>query len=108
EPRDEFTVEANPGTLTAEKVAVLAAFGVNRVSIGAQSFHPHLLRMLDRDHAPDDVPRAVRTVRQAIPQLSLDLIFGVPGQTLDDWRTDLSRALELEPDHVSTYWLTYE
>jgi oxygen-independent coproporphyrinogen-3 oxidase len=104
----EFSIEANPGTLDADKVAVLADHRVNRVSLGAQSFHPHLLKVLDRDHAPTDVPRAVDLVRQQIPQLSLDLIFGVPGQTEAEWRMDLARALGLGPDHVSTYGLTYE
>ena len=108
EPGHEFSVEANPGTLDADKVAVLTAHGVNRVSLGAQSFRPHLLRALERDHAPADVPRAVELVRRLGARLSLDLIFGVPGQTLDDWRDDLRRALELGPDHVSTYGLTYE
>jgi oxygen-independent coproporphyrinogen-3 oxidase len=104
----EFTIEGNPGTLDADKVAVLADHGVTRVSLGAQSFHPHLLRVLERDHAPADVPRAVASVRQRIAEVSLDLIFGVPGQSLADWRADLDAALALAPDHVSTYGLTYE
>lgn len=107
-PGHEFSIEANPGTLDADKVAVLADHGVNRVSLGAQSFHPHLLRVLERDHAPADVPRAVEIVRRRIDNVSLDLIFGVPGQTLDEWRADLSWALRLAPQHVSTYGLTYE
>src|SRR5437588_139860 len=108
EPGHEFTAEANPGTLDADKVAVLAEHGVNRVSLGAQSFHPHLLRVLERDHEPADVPRAVECVRRGIATVSLDLIFGVPGQTLAEWAADLDRALALGPDHVSTYGLTYE
>lgn len=104
----EFTVEANPGTLDLDKVNVLADHGVNRVSLGAQSFHRGTLAMLDRDHAPDDVPRAVECVRRRIPDLSLDLIFGAPGQTLADWTNDLEQTLALQPDHVSTYGLTYE
>lgn len=104
----EFSVEANPGTLDNEKVAVLADHGVTRVSLGVQSFHPHLLAVLERDHVPADVPRAVEAVRARITQLSLDLIFGVPGQTLAEWERDLEQALALAPDHVSTYGLTYE
>jgi oxygen-independent coproporphyrinogen-3 oxidase len=104
----EFTIEANPGTLDAEKVAVLADYGVTRVSLGAQSFQPHLLHVLERDHAPEDVPRAVEVIRRRIGEVSLDLIFGVPDQTLPDWDADLRQALALEPDHVSTYGLTYE
>jgi oxygen-independent coproporphyrinogen-3 oxidase len=105
---DEFTIEGNPGTLDADKVAVLADHGVNRVSLGAQSFSPRLLRVLERDHVPDDVPRAVERVRRRIERVSLDLIFGAPGQTLAEWDADLRRALALQPDHVSTYGLTYE
>jgi oxygen-independent coproporphyrinogen-3 oxidase len=104
----EFSVEANPGTLTAEKIDVLAAHGVNRVSLGAQSFQPHLLQVLERDHQPADVPAAVARIRDKIEVFSLDLIFGVPGQSLDDWHSDVRQVLALEPDHVSTYGLTYE
>jgi oxygen-independent coproporphyrinogen III oxidase len=107
-PDGEFTTEANPDTLTADKINVLAAHGVNRVSLGAQSFHPHLLHMLDRAHDPDEIAGAVDRVRRRIEQVSLDLIFAVPGQTLAEWTTDLERALRLSPDHVSTYGLTYE
>jgi oxygen-independent coproporphyrinogen III oxidase len=107
-PGYEFSVEANPGTLTPEKVAVLAENGVNRVSLGAQSFQPRLLRVLERDHKPQDVPPAVDHIKRHIGQVSLDLIFGVPGQTLGDWEADLQQALSLQPDHLSTYGLTYE
>jgi oxygen-independent coproporphyrinogen-3 oxidase len=107
-PGYEFSVEANPAGLDAEKVSVLAEHGVNRLSLGAQSFQPHLLRVLERDHEPADVLRAVEIAKPRIAQLSLDLIFGVPGQTLADWRADLRQALDLQPDHVSTYGLTYE
>jgi oxygen-independent coproporphyrinogen-3 oxidase len=107
-PGGEFSLEANPDSLSADKVAVLADHGITRVSLGAQSFHPHLLEVLDRTHRPDEVPQAVERVRRRIPQVSLDLIFGVPGQSAEHWRADLRRALSLEPDHVSTYGLTYE
>jgi oxygen-independent coproporphyrinogen-3 oxidase len=104
----EFSIEANPATLDPNKIAILADHGANRVSLGAQSFHPHLLQILERDHLPADVPRAVELIRRRIPLLSLDLIFGVPGQTLAEWDADLRQALALEPDHLSTYGLTYE
>jgi oxygen-independent coproporphyrinogen-3 oxidase len=104
----ELSVEANPDSLTADKVAVLAAAGVNRVSLGAQSFHPHLLGVLERRHAPEEVARAVERIRAHVPQVSLDLIFGIPGQTAQEWQADLARALTLAPDHVSTYGLTFE
>jgi oxygen-independent coproporphyrinogen-3 oxidase len=108
QPGHEFSIEANPGTLSADKISVLADYGVARVSLGVQSFQPPLLQVLERDHAPDDVPRAVDAIRRRIPQISLDLIFGVPGQTLLQWEADLDRALALRPDHISTYGLTYE
>src|SRR5262249_47923431 len=104
----EFSIESTPESIDANKVAVLARHGVNRISIGAQSFHPHLLRVLERIHDPTDVPRAVDCAKQSIAQVSLDLIFGVPGQTLQDWDADMKQALSLEPDHLATYGLTYE
>jgi oxygen-independent coproporphyrinogen-3 oxidase len=104
----EFSLETNPDSLSAEKVDVLADFGVNRISLGAQSFQPHLLTSLERRHNPDDVPRCVAAIRKRIANVSLDLIFGIPGQSLDDWHADLERALRLEPCHLSTYGLTYE
>ncbi len=104
----EFTVEANPESFTDDKAAILAGHGVTRVSLGAQSFHPDLLRVLERAHDPAAIGPAAERARRHGLQVSLDLIFGVPGQGLDDWRADLARALALGPDHVSTYGLTYE
>ncbi len=107
-PGGEFTVESNPNTLDADKVAVLAAHGVNRVSLGAQSFQPATLKALDRDHDPAAVGRAFDLLRPAIENVSLDLIFGAPGQTRAGWAADLECALALAPSHVSAYGLTYE
>lgn len=104
----EFSIEATPDSLTDAKIAVLAEFGVNRVSIGAQSFHADTLRFLERTHAAADIAQAVGSVRRRIGQVSLDLIFGVPGQALADFEDDLNRAIELAPDHVSAYGLTFE
>lgn len=104
----EFSIESTPESLTDEKVKVLADHGVNRVSIGVQSFNAPSLQMLERVHTPGDVPRAVECVRRRIGNISLDLIFGVPGQSLADWNADLTQALSLEPQHISTYGLTYE
>lgn len=104
----EFTVESNPNTLTAEKVAILADHGVNRVSLGAQSFRPHLLRQLERNHDPASVARAIDLLRQRFHNVSIDLIFGIPGQTEREWEEDLDKALSLEPNHISAYGLTYE
>lgn len=104
----EFAVEANPNSVDEEKVGLLADHGVNRLSLGVQSFQPEVLRMLERDHQADDVPRAVEMVRRRINNVSFDLIFGVPGQTLAQWVQDLRRALTFEPTHIATYGLTYE
>lgn len=104
----EFSVEANPAGLETEHVRVLADAGVNRVSLGAQSFDPKVLATLERDHRGDDIRRAVERVRARIDNVSLDLIFGVPGQTLESWAATLERAIALDPRHVSTYGLTFE
>src|SRR4051812_16770989 len=107
-PGGEFSVEGNPESVTADKVDVLAGYGVNRVSLGVQSFRPDLLARLDRVHRPDHVGPALDRIRRRIANVSLDLIFGVPGQSVADWGADLDAALAFEPDHVSTYGLTYE
>jgi oxygen-independent coproporphyrinogen-3 oxidase len=105
----ETTVEANPETVSETLLAVLAAAGVNRISIGVQSFQPRHLRTLDRRHDPAAAARSVEAARAAgIENVSLDLIFGIPGQSLDEWRGDLEAALALEPSHLSCYGLTYE
>ena len=103
---DELTVEANPETVTPELAALLREHGVNRVSVGAQSFRPALLEVLERRATPDDVRRAVHTLRDAgFDNVSLDLIYGVPGQSAADLDADLSDALALEPEHLSCYEL---
>lgn len=108
-PDAEITVEANPTTVTDEIAGVLAAAGVTRVSIGAQSFDADELRTLDRDHQPHDVAQAVTTCRRhGLRHISLDLIFGVPGQTPASWQATLRAAIALEPEHISCYGLTYE
>jgi oxygen-independent coproporphyrinogen-3 oxidase len=90
-------------------MAILAAGGVNRVSIGAQSFNPQHLKTLERWHNPDNVPRAVEAAHRAgIPRQSVDLIFAIPGQSLHEWRDDLQRAIALGTTHLSCYNLTYE
>ncbi len=104
----EWTVEANPGDLDSERVDVLAQQGVNRISLGAQSFQDAKLRLLERDHVADDIAHTVELVTQAGMQVSIDLIFAVPGETSADWHEDLRQALALSPDHVSTYGLTFE
>lgn len=104
----EWTVEANPGTFDAAKADVLREGGVNRVSLGAQSFQTALLATLERNHNPDDVPRALDLIRPRFPRWSFDLIFGVPGSNLDHWLSDLTSALALQPSHLSCYGLVFE
>ncbi len=107
-PGAEICVEANPAGLDDDKIAVLTDAGVNRVSLGVQSFDTKVLELLERDHRGSDIPAVVERVRRSIPNLGLDLIFGVPGQTLELWQTTVSTALALEPTHLSTYGLTFE
>lgn len=107
-PGAEITTEANPDTVTPEVAQALAARGFTRVSLGMQSAVPHVLATLDRTHRPDNVASAFAAVRAAGMQVSLDLIYGTPGESLHDWRTSLQAVVELEPDHVSAYALVVE
>jgi len=107
----EFTVESNPETTTREVLEVLASGGVNRVSVGAQSFNAEHLKTLERHHDPANVVRALELAAECgIPRRSIDLIFAIPGQTLQDWHRDLDAALELSGliEHISAYNLMYE
>lgn len=107
-PGYEWSVEANPFGLSDEKIELLADAGVNRISLGVQSFDADVLKLLERDHRADEVVSAVERIRRSIENVGLDLIFGVPGQSLDLWRETLSKAIELKPTHLSTYGLTIE
>jgi oxygen-independent coproporphyrinogen-3 oxidase len=107
-PGAEWTVEANPGTLDVEKAEILAEAGVDRVSLGAQSFRTESLRVLERHHGRPEVEQAVAIVGPRFPRWSLDLIFGVPGSELDHWRSDLDVALGFGPAHLSCYGLVFE
>ena len=105
----EVTVEANPETVSQDGLAPLVEAGLTRLSLGAQSFAPHVLAGLDRRHRPGSVPTAVAAARVAgVRQVSLDLIYGHPLESDDDWAETLRRALALDPDHVSCYALTVE
>jgi oxygen-independent coproporphyrinogen-3 oxidase len=104
----EFSIEANPASLNQDRVRVLLDHGVTRVSLGAQSFNDVALRVLERDHGERQIKESAALIRKHGQDLSLDLIFGVPGQSPAQWRDDLGRALELAPDHISAYGLTYE
>lgn len=107
-PGHEFSVEANPDSLDDDKIKLLADFGVNRISLGVQSFQPEALRVLERLHLPADVPRVVDRIQRRIDNVSFDLIFGVPGQSVAQWEADLQSAIALGPMHIATYGLTYE
>ena len=104
----EVTIEANPDTVTAAVAQSLAAHGVTRMSIGMQSSVPHVLARLDRTHDPANVERAVAAARQAGLGVSLDLIYGTPGESLADWERSVATAVALRPDHLSAYSLTIE
>jgi len=108
-PGAEITCEANPGTVTAESLAALQQAGVNRLSLGVQSFQPHFLQLLGRIHSAAQAREAVALARRAgLQNVNLDLIYGLPGQALADWQSDLEDALALEPEHLSLYSLILE
>ena len=104
----EWTVEANPGDLDRQRIEVLASRGVNRISLGVQSFDAEKLRVLQRDHDREAIFNAVQLAREANMRVSLDLMFAAPKESLASWLSDLQAAIELEPNHVSTYGLTFE
>ncbi len=108
QPGSEVTTEANPESVTRESLSELAAAGFTRVSFGMQSAVPHVLEILDRTHTPGQVELAVGWAREAGLDVSLDLIYGVPGESEEDWATSLRAAIALEPDHISAYALTVE
>jgi oxygen-independent coproporphyrinogen-3 oxidase len=110
-PRDlvEFTIEANPDDVTADAVRDWTAAGVNRLSLGAQSFDSRVLSWMHRSHAAGQIGRAVAVAREGgFANISLDLIFALPRALQRDWGRDLDQALALEPDHISLYGLTVE
>ena len=108
-PDCEITLEANPGTVSRAYLQGLRELGVNRLSFGVQSSHPHELRLLDRLHLFGDAAQAVTWARAAgFENVNLDLIFGIPHQTLEMWQATLNRTLALGPDHLSCYALSLE
>lgn len=105
----EFTIEMNPATVSLEKAALLRSLGVNRVSMGVQSWDPILLTTLGRVHSLQQAQKSYEILREAgFENINLDLIFGIPGQTPEQWRASLERTIALEPHHASAYCLTYE
>ena len=105
----EWTIEANPGSVSARKAAVLKKFGVNRISLGVQSWDEELLELLGREHNAQQAKESFRILRDAgFTNINVDLMFGLPGQTVDQWRATLEKTIALQPEHISTYCLTYE
>jgi oxygen-independent coproporphyrinogen III oxidase len=105
----EWTIEANPGSVSARKAALLKKFGVNRISLGVQSWDDELLKLLGREHNAQQAQESFRILRDAgFTNVNVDLMFGLPGQTDDQWRATLEKTIVLQPEHISTYCLTYE
>lgn len=105
----EVTLEANPATFDLAKAELFRSLGVTRVSLGIQSFSPHVLETLGREHSPEQASESVAILRAAgIPSVNIDLMFSIPGQSLADWESTLRHAVSLKPDHISAYNLTYE
>ncbi|MDH5202966.1 MAG: radical SAM family heme chaperone HemW [Nitrospirota bacterium] len=105
----EITVEANPGTINQSKITTLLSLGVNRLSIGIQSFEDEELKTLGRIHTEDDALQSIELIKNTgLDIFSIDLMYGIPGQTIDSWKKSISKAIELSPAHISTYELTLE
>ncbi len=108
-PDAEITMEVNPDDVTEEYISALRAAGVNRISMGVQTFQEELLRVINRRHTAEQARSAVRIIRSAgIDNISIDLIYGLPGQTLAMWECDVQAAIGLKPTHISAYALSYE
>ena len=108
-PVKEFTVECNPESVTAEKAGILRKYDVNRVSLGAQAFDDGMLKKLGRRHTSSDVLKAMKILREAgITNISLDLMYSLPEQSLQDWKDTLKKAVNAEPSHISVYSLTVD
>jgi oxygen-independent coproporphyrinogen-3 oxidase len=109
-PEDyEATIEANPGTIGKEKLLAICTSGINRISIGIQSFNNDELAFLGRIHTPEEAEQTVYMAKDAgFENIGIDLIYGLPGQSIDSWRKTLERAVSLKPKHISTYELTVE
>lgn len=105
----EWTCESNPGTLTPSKIDIMVSGGVNRVSMGVQSLTPSVLDFIGRIHLPEEAIDGFRMLREkGVRNINLDFMYGIPGQSLDMIRTDLTKALELGPEHLACYCLIFE
>ncbi|MFK7909671.1 MAG: radical SAM family heme chaperone HemW [Akkermansiaceae bacterium] len=103
------TLEANPATFGTSKAKLFKDLGVNRISLGIQSFNAHVLKTLGREHSPDEARESVRILQDTgMEEVNIDLMFSIPGQSLSDWEHSLDTAVSLSPDHISAYNLTYE
>ncbi|NNK84047.1 MAG: radical SAM family heme chaperone HemW, partial [Desulfobacterales bacterium] len=108
-PDSEVTLEINPGTVSLEKLIEYKSAGVNRISLGVQSFENNNLNFLGRIHTVEDAALAIQWVKEAdFKNIGIDLIYGIPGQTRQSWLSDLAKAVSYEPQHLSCYMLTYE
>lgn len=106
---EEVSLEANPATFDARKATLFRSLGVTRVSLGIQSFAPHVLHTLGREHSPEHAIESIQLLRNAaMPSINIDLMFSIPGQSFEDWCHTLTTALAQRPDHLSAYNLTYE
>jgi oxygen-independent coproporphyrinogen-3 oxidase len=106
---EEWTVEANPGSVSARKSVLLCKLGVNRISLGVQSWDNALLKILGREHNAEQAEQSFRILREAgCSNINVDLMFGLPGQTVQQWQQTLEKTVSLRPDHISAYCLTYE
>jgi len=105
----EWTLEANPGSVSSRKAKLLREMGVTRLSLGVQSWDDELLKLLGREHNAQQAEQSFRILRDAgFTNINIDLMFGLPGQTVDQWQATLEKTIALEPEHISTYCLTYE
>jgi len=106
---EEWTVEANPGSVSGRKAASVRKLGVNRISLGVQSWDEDLLKILGREHNAPQVKKSFQILRGAgFSNINVDLMFGLPGQTIEQWRVTLQKTIALQPEHISAYCLTYE
>jgi len=105
----EFTLEANPGEAPEQKLQDFRSIGVNRLSIGVQTFNPNLLKFLSRIHSPEDAINTFESARRVgFDNINCDLIYNIPNQSIDDWQSDIEQIVDMEPEHISAYSLTVE
>jgi oxygen-independent coproporphyrinogen-3 oxidase len=105
----EWTTEANPGSVSPKKAALLQKLGITRISLGVQSWNDDLLKLLGREHNAEQARQSFEVFRRAgFANVNVDLMFGLPGQSITQWRETLERTIDLGPEHISTYCLTYE